>query len=483
MLYIRYMYMAHSVSKNTIMFVTASVLQKVVAFVYFAFAARMLGKDLMGQYLLIVSFGSVFGIFVDVGVAGYLIREVAKDITRVGKLFFVSIIIKLPLTIITYGLVIGTLLIGNYDSSLYGLIALTVGVAILDMVTTSIYSIFRGLHKLNYESISVVVFQSVIAIAGITFVLVFGVDVRYLVFALLCGSAGNFLYAGFLFIRKIGFSQFRWDKEVARVILIGALPFFFLGLFTRLLTYFDPMLLMKFAGEKFVSFYGVAFKTTFAFQFIPAAVAASLYPAYTSYFKENREKLKEVFYAIFKYLIIISLPICFGIIGVADVLIDKLYGNEYAPATSALVLLACAIPFVFVSYSSGALINGSFRHNKNVIMLGIAVGLYITLNIILIPFYAHVGTAIAALLTYIFMTVRGFWIIKDIVEWKASVFASLIYPSLIASCAMLLVVWWLNSNFYIEVIAGIIVYCGLLILLKGITIQDTKYITQFIRRP
>ena len=63
-----------------------------------------------------------------------------------------------------------------------------------------------------------------------------------------------------------------------------ALPFALAGIFTKVYSYIDTVLLSSFLGSKAVGYYSIPSKITFAFQFIPMAFSAALFPAMSKFF-------------------------------------------------------------------------------------------------------------------------------------------------------------------------------------------------------
>ena len=55
------------------------------------------------------------------------------------------------------------------------------------------------------------------------------------------------------------------------------------AIFAKIYAYMDTFLIKIFLGDEEVGFYSVAYKITFALQFIPLAFVAALYPAFSNY--------------------------------------------------------------------------------------------------------------------------------------------------------------------------------------------------------
>ena len=63
---------SNTLAKNTSWFTSALVIQKVITFVYFAYIANILGAELLGRYVFVLSFITVFALIVDIGTNHYL---------------------------------------------------------------------------------------------------------------------------------------------------------------------------------------------------------------------------------------------------------------------------------------------------------------------------------------------------------------------------------------------------------------------------
>ena len=79
-----------SIAKNTTFYTGALIVQKVLAFVYFSLIARFMGVEDTGKYTFALSFTTMFAIFIDLGLAPVLTREIAKatnQIEEFGELY------------------------------------------------------------------------------------------------------------------------------------------------------------------------------------------------------------------------------------------------------------------------------------------------------------------------------------------------------------------------------------------------------------
>ena len=75
------------IAQNTTYLTIASIFQKLLSFIYFAFIAKILGTEALGQYQVVLSFTGIFIIFMDFGLGPVLTREVAKEEDKLKNYF------------------------------------------------------------------------------------------------------------------------------------------------------------------------------------------------------------------------------------------------------------------------------------------------------------------------------------------------------------------------------------------------------------
>ena len=230
--------------------------------------------------------------------------------------------------------------------------------------------------------------------------------------------------------------------------------------------------------QKALGCYALAYKITFAFQFIPMAFSASLYPAFTHFYNYEKEKLYSIFNKSLKYLLLISMSISFGIIAVAYPVILKIYGKDFLDSVLTLKILILNLPFIFLTFPTGAFLNACNLqkiHTKNI---GIMMITSIILNFILIPIYAQNGAAIASVLSSILYLVLNINSSIRKIEYKSRELIINFVKILLACGIMYIVVIFTNKtiNLIVAIIFGIFSYILSILLLKILDKTDTQTI-------
>ncbi|MCK4553904.1 flippase [Candidatus Parcubacteria bacterium] len=473
-----------NIAKNTSYYTFALIFQKIISFTYFTLIARALGPENLGKYYFAISFTTIFAIFIDLGLANVLIREVAKAKDKAQDFLSSVLLIKIPLAIFSLLAVVILINLMGYSELTKYLVYLSAICMILDSFTLTFFSTIRGFHNLFFESIAAIIFQLVVLSFGLT-VLHFGMGLRWLMGALVAASVFNFIYSASLI-------KFRWkiklrpviDSRLIKTIIKITIPFALFGVFQKLYMYLDTVLLSVLAGDKYVGLYQIAFKIIFALQFLPMAFMASLYPAFAAYWIKNKEQLATTFERAINYLIIISLPIAIGVIVLADKII-LIFKSGFSGAILPLQITMAALLFIFLNFPIGSLLNACDRQKINTRNMGIALLASVAMNIILIPKFQAVGASITVVITNLLMFLLGMIWVPKIIKIRPMKIISTFLKVVAATAIMGVAAFYLKSLLNVFIVVAICgaIYFVLLFLLGGFKKEDVLSIyNSFIKK-
>lgn len=473
------------VVKNTAYLISAFVGQKLLSFLYFTIVARHVGVESSGRYFVAVSFTTIFSVFIDLGMSNVLVREVAKHKEKAQGLLASALGLKAVLAALTVVAALTTAKIFNYPEETGRMIAIACGVMVLDSVHLAFYAVMRGLQNLRHEAIGVVGGQLITILSGIAFILS-GLPLPFLVVALLLGSTWNVLWAAGVLARVYGiYPRPKIDPDLTRFLFRVTLPFALAGIFSRVYSYIDSIMLSKLVSDASVGIYGVAYKIAFAFQFIPMAFSAAIYPAMSEYYVSNRARLAAVFEMAETYLLLAVIPLAVGLSTVAVPVIRAVYGPDFLPAVPPLRILMASLVFAFLYWPAGSLLNACHREAKNTAVMGLTMGLNIVLNVLLIPRYSEIGAAVAALFGNFALFAGAFWFARHAAPLAG---AKLLWTGLrILGCAAVMAAAIIAAmgkiHIAILVPAGAAVYLLALVATKTVTASElTKVASMFLRR-
>jgi len=469
-----------TLTQNTTYYTGALVLQKILAFVYFTFLARGLGVEDLGRYSFAFSFTTIFSVFVDVGLNAVLTREIAKDKEQTKKILSNVMGIKIILSLFTYLLIIGIIHLMGYPELTKNLVYLTGIIMLLDTFSATFWGVLRGYQNLKFESIGIILFQAIVVGLGMT-LLYLDVSVVPQVLAVLAGSSFLFFYSLLEMYRRTNITPvFSLDKSLVKTLLKISIPFALTGILARLNTQVDTIFLSKVgcASQQIcdanVGIYSVATKITLAIHFIPLAFVAALFPALSEYYATNQEKLARTFEKAMRYLMIIAVPVAFGIFVLSPDFVPKIFGKEYSAAVLPLQILMASLVFLFLTFPIGSLLNATSRQLLNTKQVAIAALINFILNFFLVPKLTYVGGALSSLISTLVMFYLGIRASGKIMPYNHKFLWQSFFQCFFSGLIMVLVLqlFLFKIHFVILIALGILVYFLALLLSGGFKKSD-----------
>ena len=476
--------MKKSVAKNTAFMTMASVGQKLIAFVYFTIVARTLGADATGMYVTALAFTTLFVVFVDLGMTNVLIRESAKYKDNMQQYFSVVLMNKLFLGVLSYiALFIAANALG-YDIALRHLIYLSGVTMLFDSLHLSLYGVLRAIGDLRFEAAGIVGSQATTLILG-GIALYLGLPLIFLILAFTIPSGLNALFAMIVLYRNYGVGPWpRFDREVFVHLGKITIPFALAAVFARVYSYIDTILLSKLAGTTAVGWYAIPYKITFAFQFIPLALVAALYPRFSEFFVKDKKKLAKSFEQAMKYLMLIVFPISVGIGVLAEDIILLLYTDAYVHSIVPLQILISGLIFSYLSFPIGAMLNACNKQVVQTTIIGVVMVINIVLNVLFIPQFGILGAAAAALIGNVVLAFAGYMVIPQITKVNHGWLLRMLLLIGASAAVMGIVVFYVQSimHFVLAIVVGVLVYPVMLFITRAVRVAELQEARALLRR-
>ncbi len=392
--------------------------QKVASFLAFYVIARLVGPTVTGKYFYAVSITSVFVIFADVGLTPVVIRELAANEAK-GRAYLARALqlkaLLLPLAAVAsliYALVV------KVESDVFAAVAVACCVLMADSLSLIFYGALRGKRDLRFEALGMLICQLTTAITSII-VLRLGGGVVGLVGALLLGSLWNLGWS-ILQAQKRDVMPRQAKLVSLKHLLLAAWPFGLAGLFVKVYSYTDSLMLRQFYGHEAVGQYAVAYKLTYALQFLPLTFVAALYPAMSAEFAAgNHEGLRRSLKNGLRLMMLTSVPLSALLAALASPIIMTFYGKAYAGAIAPMTVLPWVLIPIFLDFPVGSLLNATHRSAYKTVSMGFTMVLNVALNFLLVPKYGPLGAAYAGLFSFWLLFFLGIWFArKDLPDWK-----------------------------------------------------------------
>lgn len=470
--------MAYSVAKNTGFLTAASVLQRLVSFVYFTIIAHVLKVEHTGQYFFTLTYITIFAVFADLGLTPVFTREAARHPERAEEYLLSAFWTKVVAGLGAYVLVILVANVLGYSSETKLLIYVAGLTMFCDNLQNIFYGALRAKQNLLYEGIGLVASQTLTLLIG-SCSLFFGWPLYSLMLAYAIPSFLSFIYAATIAQRAYGFHyRFIWNKKITFELLALALPFAIAGFLSKFYAASDSLLMSKLLhpvelSQRELGYWSVPYKIAAAFQFIPIALGTSMYPVISSLYPTNKEKIADLYEKSWRYLCVIGLPVAFGIGALATELITHFYGAKYLPSVPLMYFLLASMMFNFMIYIQGAVLNGTDRARIQTIILALALAVNFAINWELIPLYGSYGAAVASLISNLTLWVFGYYFISKGVAVRHGQILTITLQTLFPALIMAWAVAYLATRvpYLLTIPIGATVYAVLLFVTGGVTWQ------------
>jgi O-antigen/teichoic acid export membrane protein len=290
---------------------------------------------------------------------------------------------------------------------------------------------------------------------------------------------------GYILIKKVfpkfNKSKFIYDNKLLTKLSKYGIFVMATGVGNIILGNTDIILLTYFSGLTPVALYSVALPTARLFLYFPNAIGGIFTPLTSElWIKKKKLILKEGIESLYKYSLIIIIPLVFMVLSFSELLLTVFYGKEFASASDTLKILSVGMIFASLFFINLKFFAGIGKPKINSkIVYSVAI-FNLAANLILIPVLGIVGAAITTTLSYFIMMLMSLIKIRKFIKielpirtWTKTTITGLIFISIIALLkrTITLNVW---AETTIVLIVSSLAYITLLFLFKVVDMDEIK---------
>ncbi len=389
---------------NTSWMFAEKIIRLLIAFVVGVYVVRYLGPENFGILSYAISFVGLFATIATLGLDSIVVRELVKDPDRrdeiLGSVFYLRIIgavIAIILTIVTSFLL---------KESFFNIL-------LISIIVTS--TLFQSLNVVEYyfqarveSKFNVYVQSSSLFLASIIKVLLVLFSAPLIYFAAVYVIEFMFLSVGFFIVYKLNdlkISNWKFKSSTAIELVKDAWPLILSGVVIAVYMKIDQVMIKNMLSNKELGYYAAAVKLSEAWYFVPMAISTSLFPAIVKA-KQVSEKLYfsrlQKLYDILAWMAIaIAIPVTF----LSEFIIKIVFGVKFLPAAPVLTIYIWAGVATFLGVASSQYLISENMTKLSFFRTLLGMILNVILNLILIPIYGIVGSALATLISYTLSTI------------------------------------------------------------------------------
>jgi O-antigen/teichoic acid export membrane protein len=335
-------------------------------------------------------------------------------------------------------------------------------------------SVIAGYEKLGYVSITKIIYQFVFVILG-SVVLWIGIGYYGLIVANLIGLV-LFAYMNCRLATSLGFKLKKPTLQIWPSLVRASIPFGLIGFSLGLSYKFDTVLLNITRSDLETGYYNAAYNLVFSVVMISNVINTALYPSLVARTAESPQNFSSIYQRVWRYLLIISLPIAVGGWILSAEIINFLYGAEYAASAYALSIVIWVVPLMFSSEFLGYVVVIRNQEKRVARAVIISTVINVLLNLILVPRYGFIAAAYMTVATEAVLVLQHLYSLKDMARETNFVW---VFVRPFASVLLMgIVVYFLKDYFHLffTIVIGIVSYVLSAILFKVIGKEEIIFI-------
>ena len=360
--------------------------------------ARYLGPEQFGLLSYATAFVALFTAFATLGLDSIVVRDLVRDPSCKEETLGTAFVLKLIGGVVTLLLSVGSILLVRSDAQTHWLVGILALGTIFQAFDTIDFWFQSQVKSKNIVYAKVAAFL----IAGITKISFILLQKPLIVFAsvglleIILGSIGMVIT---YHQNKQNLKSWQFSFERAKELLRSSWLLSLTGLVGMIYMRIDQIMLGQILGEKSVGIYSAAVKISEIGYFLPTVIVSSVFPSIVQLKSTSEALYTETIQKLMSFMIFLACAFAIPLTFLSDKLIVWIYGQQFAEASSSLLILAWVGPFAFlgVARESWMVTEGLMRFSFATTALGAITN--VGLNLLLIPGYGPNGAAIATLIS------------------------------------------------------------------------------------
>jgi O-antigen/teichoic acid export membrane protein len=359
-----------------------------------------------GLFYALFNFSFLFNILLDFGITNFNNKNIAQNNHLLNKHLSGIIILRVMLGVVYLLVTIITGYIIGYNGYQLKLLFMMSCNQFLASFILYLRSNLAGLHLFKTDSIISVLDR--LMMIGICALLLWGgitneqhpFKIEWYIYSQTIAYIISALITLFIVIDKARLKRLKWNATFFIMILKKSYPYAILVLLMTFYNRIDAVMLERMLpdGKEQSSIYASAYRLLDASNMIAYLFAGLLLPMFARMIK-MQHKVEELVRLSFSLLFVLSISAALFSMYFNTEIMQLLYHHHVTESASVLSLLMCCFVFVATTYVFGTLLtaNGNLKMLNSMAAGGMLLNLL--LNIILIPHYKAMGSALSSLIT------------------------------------------------------------------------------------
>ena len=399
------------VFENTSALFIAQLVGRILSFGLVVFLMpRYFTEKVLGGYFLAMFITNMIASIAELGMQTPLIREMTLHRRRARQFLGNALIIRFLLSIVAFGLMVGSGYLLDYEPIVVRMILL-LGFADLINSTAQLFRcVFRAFERMRYEALTVVVERTLVVFVGGLFIGLGGNLVDFCVVVLIASIFNLALSVGIVARRFVSL-RFHVDLGICQTLVRQSIPFALGNICNLIYFRIDTVLLSKLSphGVTANAWYGVAYSLVNAFTILPGAFMGAMFPVMARTFSKKRMEFSSIYTEALRWMFLVGVPFAVGLAILSEKISSVLFPHyEWTEITPALRLLSWSGGLSFLTTVVITVLRATDKRRAFSLLMATTALINIVLNFFLIPRFNHVGAAMAMIISEVYLFIGSF---------------------------------------------------------------------------
>lgn len=467
--------------RNLLWLFVSQVATWLVSIILLILAPSRLGSENYGRIQFVIAFVGFFGLFGSLGSYPFLVKAVAKDHSRVGRLIVDGVRLKATIGVALSALALGLGWLLHYSRQILVLIAITCAYMIMNLLNEVLIAGLAGMERMTGTA-----FWSTVQVyvSSLLCVVVLLTNRSITLYAFVLGVGWLFpLVANFHRLRPLIRDRPPRQPRSQKAIVVGGLPFVALASLTLIYGTIDIPILESISGSTVVGWYALAYRWVLTPVFITTIVSTAFLPRLSSLAVKSFAEFEALTNRAIQMVLLVSIPASVGILMNASDILHFLYGHQFDHSVGLMQILALHVPVAALDTVLATALIASDRQNKYLVVAVIAAVLNPAFDFVAIRFTMHrygngaLGASFVTVGTEVFIMVCAVSLRSKGVLDRATVLY--VGRCLVAAGFMAGVLWKMSDvELFVKITAGGVAFAVASLALRTISVSQVRELTK-----
>lgn len=379
---------------------------------------RYVPAERLGEYFFAVSIASLVGMISAVGTTTMLNRSVAQEPTEVADLLGKVLSVRLPATLLAYGLINAVTAVASPD--LLIVMALASAYALLGNLWFTYSAVLLGAQKVGLRTATELVAPTV-QVALIPAAAALGWSFEAILFVLAASNGAMLAVSALVVHRRWGPVRIGWLDKGAWAYAFASWPFLVVTGLRAANFRLDTVMVYALSSPAEAASYETAFKLLEVSRLLVRPVAAVFFPLCAALAADAAwSKLRSTSDMLLLRTAIVGAVVAVAVAMAAPWVMPTIWGPEYVDSGPVLRVLYLSVPVLWIGLVGSFLAAALGRERAAALGQGLSLALNLGLNALLVPIMGAVGAAWTTLATQTALSLWLVFLIRRTLESRAA---------------------------------------------------------------